>query len=59
MIGSEKDKEIAQNDFTMICKWAKENLIEFTEENFEQANHGTINNMMVTPYKGPKERDWE
>lgn len=29
------------------------NLMEFTEEKFEQLSHGKIGNIAVTPYKGP------
>lgn len=58
MIGSE-DKENTQEDLDIMCKWTKVNLMEFNEKKFKQISYGTINNVKVTPFKGPRRKEIE
>ena len=50
-IQSEEDKNLLQKDLDAIYGWAKENLMEFNENKFEQMSHGETKNINIEPYK--------
>ena len=50
-IQSEEDKTALQKYLDTIYAWAKENLMEFNENKFEQMSHGEANNINIEPYK--------
>lgn len=52
MARSEVNKKKIQ-DMNIVYRWAEKNLIEFTEEKFEQLSDGKISNTTVTASKGP------
>ena len=54
-IRTEVDKEILQRDLEKIYKWAKDNLMEFNENKFEQMTHGESDNISIESYKTPTE----
>ena len=54
-IRTEGDKEILQQDLEKIYKWAKDNLMEFNENKFEQMTHGDYNEISIESYKTPSE----
>ena len=56
-IKTEEDKKALQKDLESIYKWAKENLMEFNENKFEQMSHGETIGVEVEPYKTPSEND--
>ena len=51
------DRDIMQHDLNTIYEWAKENLMEFNEDKFEQMCHGENKNVPYLPYKGPYGKD--
>ena len=50
-----KDRDKMQRDLDAVYKWAKENLMEFNEDKFEQMSHGENKDVPYLPYKGPME----
>ena len=52
-ISSEEDKKHMQEDLEIIYQWARDNLMKFNENKFEQIIHGTLEDIEIESYKFP------
>ena len=56
-IENTEDRDKMQQDLNTVYEWAKENLMEFNDDKFEQMCHGENKNVPYIPYKGPNGKE--